>query len=40
MVYISLDTLLPMAHRYGHGHLVISGVVLGMLIMAVSLLLT
>jgi ZIP family zinc transporter len=38
MVYISLDELLPMAHRYGHGHLVISGVVLGMLIMAVSLL--
>ncbi len=38
MIYISLDELLPMAHRYGHGHLVISGVVLGMLIMAVSLL--
>jgi ZIP family zinc transporter len=39
MVYISLDELLPMAHRYGHGHLVITGIVLGMLIMAVSLLL-
>jgi ZIP family zinc transporter len=38
MVYISLDELLPMAHRYGHGHLVIGAVVLGMLIMAVSLL--
>jgi len=38
MIYISLDELLPMAHRYGHGHLVIAGVVLGMLIMAVSLL--
>jgi len=38
MVYISLDELLPMAHRYGHGHLVIAGVVLGMLVMAVSLL--
>ena len=38
MVYISLDELLPMAHRYGHGHLVITGIVLGMLIMAVSLL--
>ena len=38
MIYISLDELLPMAHRYGHGHLVISGVALGMLIMAVSLL--
>jgi ZIP family zinc transporter len=38
MVYISLDELLPMAQRYGHGHLVIAGIVLGMLIMAVSLL--
>jgi len=38
MIYISLDELLPMAHNYGHGHLVIGGVVLGMLIMAVSLL--
>lgn len=39
MIYISLDELLPMAHRYGHGHLVIGGVILGMLIMAVSLML-
>ena len=39
MVYISLDELLPSAHRFGHGHIVILGVVLGMLIMAVSLLL-
>jgi len=38
MIYISLDELLPMAHRYGHGHLVISGIVLGMLVMALSLL--
>ncbi len=38
MIYISLDELLPLAHRHGQGHLVISGVVLGMLIMAVSLL--
>jgi len=38
MVYISLDELLPMAHRFGHGHLVIAGIVLGMFIMAVSLL--
>ena len=38
MIYISLDELLPTAHRYGHGHLVIGGVVLGMLIMAASLL--
>lgn len=39
MIYISLDELLPMAHRYGHGHLVIAGIITGMFIMAVSLLL-
>jgi ZIP family zinc transporter len=38
MVYISIDELLPMAHRYGHGHSVILGIVLGMAFMAVSLL--
>jgi ZIP family zinc transporter len=38
MVYISLDELLPVAHRYGHGHLVIIGIVIGMAIMALSLL--
>ena len=38
MVYISIDELLPMAHRYGHSHTVILGVVLGMFIMALSLL--
>lgn len=38
MIYISLDELLPVAHRYGHGHLVILGIVTGMLIMAISLL--
>ena len=38
MIYVSLDELLPMAHCYGHGHLVIAGIVLGMLVMAVSLL--
>ncbi|MBN1861340.1 MAG: zinc transporter ZupT [Candidatus Thermoplasmatota archaeon] len=38
MVYISVDELLPIAHQYGHGHTVIIGVVLGMLIMAASLL--
>jgi len=38
MIYISLDELLPMAHLYGHGHLVIGGIVAGMLIMAISLL--
>jgi len=37
MVYISLDELLPMAHKYGEEHLVIAGVGAGMLIMAVSI---
>jgi len=39
MVYISLDELLPLAHRYGHEHLVIIGIGAGMLVMAVSLIL-
>lgn len=39
MVYISLDELLPIAHGYGPSHVVIIGIILGMLIMAVSLLL-
>jgi ZIP family zinc transporter len=38
MVYISIDELLPMAHRYGHSHTVIFGFILGMALMAVSLL--
>ncbi len=38
MVYISLDELLPMAHQYGHSHMVIIGIILGMFIMALSLL--
>jgi ZIP family zinc transporter len=38
MVYISIDELLPMAHRYGHSHAVILGVVFGMFIMAPGLL--
>jgi ZIP family zinc transporter len=38
MVYISLDELLPVAHRYGHGHLVIIGIVIGMAVMALSLI--
>ena len=38
MVYISIDELLPIAHQYGHGHTVIIGVILGMFVMAVSLL--
>jgi len=39
MVYISIDELIPVAHEYGSGHLVMGGVVLGMLIMAGSLVL-
>ncbi|MFC2149523.1 zinc transporter ZupT [Candidatus Auribacterota bacterium] len=39
MVYISLDELLPTAREYGEGHLEIIGLILGMLVMAVSLLL-
>jgi ZIP family zinc transporter len=39
MVYVSLDELLPMAHRVGHGHTVILGILLGMAVMAGSLLL-
>ena len=39
MVYISLDELLPLAHRYGQEHLVIIGVGAGMLVMAASLFL-
>jgi ZIP family zinc transporter len=38
MVYISIDEILPMAHRYGQSHTIILGVVLGMLIMAISLI--
>jgi ZIP family zinc transporter len=39
MVFISLDELLPTAEKYGKHHLSISGVVLGMLVMALSLFL-
>lgn len=38
MVYISLDELLPAAREYGEAHTAILGVVVGMAIMAVSLL--
>ncbi len=38
MVYISLDELLPTAHEYGEGHRVIAGVIVGMAVMALSLL--
>ncbi len=39
MVYISLDEILPLAHKYGRGHLVIIGMIIGMLVMAASLFL-
>jgi len=39
MVYISLDELLPTAEEYGEHHIAIGGLVLGMAVMAVSLLL-
>jgi ZIP family zinc transporter len=37
MVYISIDEIIPTAHNYGKSHVVIVGVILGMLVMAVSL---
>ena len=39
MVYITFDEILPAANRYENGHLMICGLLLGMLIMALSLLL-
>jgi ZIP family zinc transporter len=39
MVFISFDELLPTAKEYGRGHTAIVGVILGMAVMAVSLLL-
>ena len=39
MVFISLDELLPTAEKYGKHHLAIIGVVVGMLVMALSLFL-
>lgn len=38
MVYISLDELLPTAEEYGEHHLAIGGLIVGMLVMALSLL--
>jgi ZIP family zinc transporter len=37
MVYISLDELLPTAEEYAEHHIAITGVIAGMLIMAISL---
>lgn len=39
MVYISLDELLPAAEKFGKHHLSISGLIFGMMIMALSLIL-
>jgi ZIP family zinc transporter len=39
MVYVSLDELLPMARESGTGHIEMTGLVMGMMVMAVSLLL-
>jgi len=39
MSYISLDKLFPTAYRYGYGHTVIIGMILGIIVMALSLLL-
>lgn len=38
MVYISLDELLPAAREYGKPHLAIYGLIIGMIIMAISLI--
>jgi ZIP family zinc transporter len=38
-VFISFDELLPAAHRFGHHHYAIYGLVAGMAVMAISLLL-
>ncbi len=38
MVYISLDELLPTAEKHGKHHVAIGGLILGMAVMAVSLL--
>ena len=37
MVFISLDELIPVARSFGHEHLAIFGVIVGMLVMAISL---
>ena len=39
MVYISLDELLPTAEKYGNHHISISGLIVGMIVMALSLFL-
>jgi ZIP family zinc transporter len=39
MVYISLDELLPASEKYGEHHISISGLIAGMIVMALSLVL-
>ena len=39
MVFVSLDELLPTAKEYGTGHVAIYGIIVGMAVMALSLLL-
>jgi ZIP family zinc transporter len=39
MVFVSLDELLPTAKEYGRGHVAIYGLIVGMAVMALSLLL-
>lgn len=39
MIYISFDELLPSSEKYGNHHLALGGVVLGMFLMALTLLL-
>ncbi|MGL4969570.1 MAG: zinc transporter ZupT, partial [Fusobacteriaceae bacterium] len=38
MVFICLDEILPTAEKFGKHHLVISGVITGMLVMAFSII--
>lgn len=37
MVFISIDELVPASKRYGHDHLAIIGIIVGMMVMALSL---
>lgn len=39
MVFLALDELLPAARRYAHGHETVYGIVIGMAMMAISLVL-
>jgi len=38
MVYISIDELLPLAHEYGEEHTSIFGIIIGMAVIAATLL--